>query len=255
MRCRCTYRLVAACQKGEQMMKRITFYTLVLLLAGLVVIVQLDRQSLDDWQIGLAVPEPFRAVSQQRLIEVGLASGESATGTVKKARQLIRRRPLPARHLVLYAQAAQREGDPDATISALEIAAMRGWREPIPQIAAAQAGLISGNFESAAQRLAAMNAIGGLGDETNGILIAMLAQEQGREAIAAQLAVGGRWTRYFVRQLATTATLEQFADTIGRAWDKGAKLDCDQLLAAAEGNLGNGQDELVARFWPGNCPT
>ena len=234
------------------MIKRIAFYAALLLLSGLVVSVQLDRQALDDPRIGLAVPEPLRAVAQQRLLEAELAVGGSAD-TVTMARQLVRMRPLPAHHLTLYAQAAQMRGDVEATLRALEGAASRGWREPIPQLAVAQASVISGDFESAAQRVAALTATGALNEDTKRTLVAILPQADGREAIAEQLAAGGHWTRYFVRQLASLATLEQFADTIGRARDKGAALDCDQLLAVAERSSDEGREDLVARFWPGNC--
>ncbi|GAA0267031.1 hypothetical protein GCM10009127_03320 [Alteraurantiacibacter aestuarii] len=235
------------------MIGRIAFYGLLLALAGLVVSVQLDRQALDDPQLGLVVPEPLRAVAQERLLEAQLVAGGTAQ-SAGMARELLRRRPLPARHLVLLAQAAQVSGDTDLAIRALEGAALRGWREPFPQLAVAQAGVISGNYPSAAQRIAALTAMGGYPEETNRLLGIMLDSAEGREALASQMALGGRWTKYFAGQLAQAGTLEQFADTIERARAKGALLDCGQLQAVAERGLADGEEDLVARFWPGACP-
>lgn len=228
-------------------------YLLLLAALGLCVVgVQLDRQAYDDLQAAALVPGPFRGVSEQRVLEAS-ARQEQPPAMVDEARNLVRRRPLPARHLLLFAQAAERAGEREQAIAAIEIAAVRGWREPGPQLAVAQAGLLSGNYDAAAQRLAALAATGAAYDETSILLAAMLAEEGGRAALADLLTGEGTWKRNFVQRLASVAQAEQLADTIDMAWERGATLDCAQLRMAAQRFMASERPDLAERIWQGDC--
>lgn len=233
-------------------MGRASYFLVLAVLAIVVAGVQLDRQAYDDPQAATLVPGPFRGVAQQRLLEAAAAQ-DPASAMLPQARDLVRMRPLPARHLILFAQAAEREGERELALAALEVAATRGWREPGPQLAVAQAGMLSGNYPASAQRLAALVATGAAAEEADLLLAAMLAEEGGREALADLLRGEGSWKRYFVQRLAATGSYEELAETIAMAWDRGAVLDCAQIRPVAERFLRDGRAELANRIWQGDC--
>lgn len=234
------------------MIVRALYFLVLAGLAPLVIAVQLDRQAYSDPVAVALTPEPFRGVAQQRLVEASLTSvdGEVLQPAV---RELVRRRPLPARHTLLYAQVAERAGDTDAAIAALEVAAVRGWREPLAQLAVAQAGLLSGDYAVAAQRAAALSATGGASDQLASILAALVAEEDGRQALADLLTGEGAWKRQFIPKLYSAGTPEHFAEIISMAWDRGAMLDCTQLERVAARLLNDGRQDLATRIWQGDC--
>lgn len=233
-------------------MARAFYFVFLAAFAIAVIGVQLDRQAYGDLQAANLVPGPFRGVSQQRLLEVS-ARQEPPPAMLRPARDLVRKRPLPARHLLLFARAAEQEGDRGRAIAAIELAAARGWREPGPQLAVVQAAMLAGNHPAAAQRLAALVATGAATDETDLLIAAMLAEEGGREALADLLTGEGNWKRYFVQRLAAAGSDEEIAETIAMAWDRGAVLDCVQVRPLAERYLGEGRDDLASSIWRGDC--
>lgn len=230
------------------------FYFLILAaLAAGVIGVQLDRQAYGDPAVLPVVPAPMRAVAQQRMVEIAVTSAEAGQDITGEARDLVRKRPLPAHHLVLFAQAAELAGEREEAILALELSAVRGWREPVPQLAVAQASLLSGNYAAAAQRLAALSVTGAAPDQTNALLAAMIADEGGRDALADLLTREGTWKGWIVQRIRPLGTDEQFADIIAMAWDRGADLNCTQIRPTARSLLRAGQPDQAARIWQGPC--
>lgn len=234
-------------------MARRLYLLLLALLALGVIGVQLDRQAYRDGQVLHAVPVPFRAVALQRQLEADLGSRQDAPGLLSEARELVRKRPLPARHLLLYAQSAELGGEREQALAALEIAAVRGWREPVPQLAVVQAGLVSGDYAAVAQRLAALVATGAAAEQTNALLGEMMAEAEGREALADLLAGEGTWKRHFVTALRAGGDSDDLAATIALAWARGATLSCDQLRPAALTYLRAGRPDLADSIWQGDC--
>ncbi|WAT17019.1 hypothetical protein OZN62_08695 [Aurantiacibacter sp. MUD11] len=234
------------------MMGRAVYFFALAVIAMAAIGIQMDRQAYSDPSVVDLVPSPFRGVAQQRSLEAAVARGDS-NNILTEARNLVRMRPLPARHPLLYAQAAELDGNNDAAIGALEVAAARGWREPVPQIAVARAGLLSGDYASAAERVAALSATGSANDQANDILTAMMDEAGGRQAIAALLTRDGTWKRYFVQRLRSVGMDEEFAETIEMAWDFDATLDCAQLRPAALNFLRRDQSDLANKVWRGDC--
>ncbi len=233
-------------------MWRAIYFLVLAALAAVVTGVQLDRQAYGDPQAASLVPGPFRGVAQQRLLEASAAQ-DQAPAMLSQARDLVGKRPLPARHLLLFAQAAEREGERDLAIAAIEVAAARGWREPGPQLAVAQAGLLSGNYPASAQRLAALVATGAATEETDLLLAAIMAEQGGREALADLLTGEGAWKRYFIQRLAAVGGDGDLAETIAMARDRGAVLDCAQVRSVAERFLAEGRQDLADITWRGDC--
>lgn len=234
------------------MIGRIFYFFLLAVLALGVVLIQLDRQAYNDPGVIAAVPEPVSGVARQRQLEM-LTEQDTFGELLPQTRDLVRKRPLPARHLVLFARSAELAGERDAALAALEVAAVRGWREPGAQLVVAQAGILSGNYEAAAQRLAALSATGAAPDQTNILLAAMLAEPDGRSALADLLTEEGAWKFWFVQRLRTVAQEEQFVDTIAMAWEGGAALDCDQLRPAAQALVNADRQAEAQRIWRGDC--
>ncbi len=77
------------------MKTRLVLYPVLALLAALVIGSQLDRQAQLDPRFLVAVPEPFRAVSQRMRVEIMLAGG-AETADAEEARKLVQRQPVPA---------------------------------------------------------------------------------------------------------------------------------------------------------------
>lgn len=234
------------------MIARLCLYAVLAVLAAVASFAQLDRQAYVMPAFAPHVPQPFRAASQQRLVEGALATGNT-TVALDGARDLIRKRPMPAHHLVLFAGAAQLDGQDDKVIAPLEVAATRGWREPVVQLAAARAGILSGEFGSAAQRIAALIAITTPREQVDPLLAALLASEAGRAAIAEMLATEGHWKRHFIPRLQLVATPAQFVDTLVKAQQLGAVLDCAQLQAARDILVRDGHADLAARIRRDGC--
>ena len=229
---------------------RIAWLALMALVAVVTVFAQLDRSARFDPALAALVPAPFAGFSAQRTTEAALVAGD-ADMALENAQALVRRRPMPAEHLTLLAQAYAASGNEVASLQALEAAARRGWREPFAQNAMAAAALASGEQEIAAQRLAALWAIGLERDRLANLTRTMLAEPEGRAAFAAQLAQEGRWQANFVTGAASIAPPPHVADTIVRAREMGASLDCRALAGLADGLTGSGEAALAARVRAG----
>lgn len=200
----------------------------------------------------LIVLPPFRGAAQQRLVEMAIATNNPDAAMVG-ARDLIRKRPMPAQHLVLLAGAAQLAGQDDRVIAPLEVAAVRGWREPVVQLAVARAGILSGDFGSAAQRVAALIATNAPREQTDALLAELLSQAQGRAALVDMLATEGHWKRRFIPRLQQAGTPGQLVDTLDRARERGAMLDCAQLQTARDVLTRDGDADLAARIRQDGC--
>ncbi|MXO70362.1 hypothetical protein [Alteraurantiacibacter buctensis] len=202
------------------MIKRGLYFAFMALLGLIVLGSQLDRQAQLDPRYLAAVPAPFRSTAQRILVEAMLAGGEE-TASMEEARKLVRWRPMPAHHLVLFALSAQMDGGEDLALPMLEESARRGWREPITQIAVARAALLSRDYPSAAQRVAALIATGSAPDVTDGLLAELIATPAGRGALAAMVSQPGYWQGSLMRRVASAgrpadaASMQALIDSAG----------------------------------------
>lgn len=230
------------------------FYLALLACAALVIGVQLDRQTYEDAALARLVPQPFRAVARQRLVEASVSAADPAgTAMLANARRLVRLRPLPARHLLLYAQAAQASGAGNEVVPALELAALRGWREPVPQLVSAQASLLTGDYPAAAQRIAALLATGAAPHETDQLLSRSVQDAGGREAMVQMLATRGYWSNALPRRLAAAAGAQDFAELVTQARARGLLFECTLLRETASRHARNGAGAQAERIMAGDC--
>ena len=210
------------------MIGRVIFYAVMVMLAIVVAASQLDRQAQLDPRYLAAVPTPFRATSQRIAVELLLAGGEE-TASLDEARKLVRWRPMPAHHLVLFAMSAQMDGGEELALPMLEESARRGWREPITQIAVARAALLSQDYPSAAQRVAALVATGSAPDATNALLGELIASPAGREALVGMMEQPGYWQHGLMRRVLAAGRPADGLAMLARAAEAGHEPDCRQL--------------------------
>lgn len=217
----------------------------------LVVVVQTDRQAYRHPAAIAAVPAPARVIAGQRLAELAVANGGRGSD-LAATRQLVRWRPIPAHNLLLYAQMAQLTGQGDQVIPALEVAASRGWREPQLQLLVGRAALLEGNTTAAAQRLAALLAIGAQAPATSEFAAELIDTAAGREALIAILATPGRHVRPILRFVASAESLPLATD-LRAAARSGGLLPCETVSALAAGYRLRGRQDLAANLPVARC--
>lgn len=235
------------------MIGRIVWALALAALAVIACFAQLDRAARSQSQLAAAVPAMFRGFAAERLTQMSLAARDGPAAN-SEARLLIAARPLPAEHLRLLSQAAALEEDTPRSLAALEAASMRGWRDPVAQLAAAQAALLQRQPEAAAQRIAALFATGAFLDETPALAAQLLAEPAGQAAFARQLANPARWPGNAIAPLAGAVPPAQLAQTLALASEFGADLPCDRLAAIAQRYRNERHEQAAALFWPGDCP-
>ena len=229
---------------------RILWIAMLLCVGVMTIFAQLDRSARFDSSLVPFVPAPFAAFAAQRETEMALLQGDPDRA-LSAARRLVDKRPIPAENLTLLAQAQALAGEDTAALQSLEAAAGRGWREPFAQNAMAAAALASGEREIAAQRIAALWAVGIDRPRLATLTRTMLSDQEGRIAFARQLAAEGRWQSNFITGAASMAPGMHVADTVVRAREEGASLDCRALATLADGLAGSGEAELAARVQAG----
>lgn len=210
------------------MIIRIAWYVLLAVIAVVSFGVQLDRQSMVQRELAAHVPEAFRGVAQQRLADRALRSGQHEEA-LELARELVRERPMPAENLMLLGQTQIAAGQPVQGIATVEAATARGWRVVPAQLAVAEAAMEVENYPAAADRLAAVIAIGS--EDANGKLLfqRLLASPAGRDAMAARLAGNGSWQRRFARFALETTPAADIWQTMLAAEELGAPMHCEDL--------------------------
>jgi hypothetical protein len=151
-------------------------------------------------------------------------------------------------------QAAALEDDAPRSLAALAAASTRGWRDPVAQLAAAQAALLQQQPEAAAQRIAALFATGSLSEQVPALAAELLTTPAGQAAFAKQLATPSRWPVNALTPLAAAVPPADLVRTLALARDAGAQLPCDQLALIARRYESEGQGSAASLFWPGDCP-
>lgn len=216
------------------MIGRVILWSVLAALAALVAIVQTDRQAFNDPSAIAFVPPPARIVARQRLIELSSVTGKADQAMLDSSRQLVRWRPLPARNLVLFGQTAQLAGESTAFLPPLELAASRGWREPVLQVLAGQAALAEGDMDAATNRVAALIAMGTAPDQQRLLLMALMRAPDGRQSLASLLGRPGHYSVRIWRQLAAAGQPDQVIDVARRAQALGVAMDCAGINEVAE---------------------
>lgn len=189
----------------------------VLLLCVTVVAVptQLDRQTRRDSGLSELVPGPARSFAQRQIATDALAGGDKALG-LAEVRLLIQRRPMPAEHLRLLAEAQLAAGDPDTAYSTIQLAARRGWRDCATQEAMLLIALDAGDDAEAARRLAALWVLDPQAERLPALAERVLESEEARETLAEIAADAPRWRTRFLASAGRVIAPDAFADVTAR---------------------------------------
>ena len=201
---------------------------LLVLGAALAIGAELDRASYLRPELSIMVPQPFRSFAQPTTAVIALGTGDSSE-SLKEARRLVQRRPIPAEHLFTLAMAELRNGNPRGFADSFRAASTRGWRYAPLQLAAAQAALSAGDVKAAANRVAAQWAESPENPSVGQHTKQVLESPGGPEAFAVPLAQTHVWSDSFLARLPGLTTPAIAARTIIAAQGAGAKFDCRSL--------------------------
>lgn len=213
------------------MMLRTLWVVVVLIVAGVTLAAQLDRQARVVPTIATSVPEPFRAFAQARIATAAIR-GDDPQVAVTEARRLIERRPVPAEHLRLLAQAQIEAGDAEAGAYTIQIAAQRGWRDPLAQEAVMRFALAAGDEPEAARRYTALFLKNGTEDallREIGTTLFETPDGPGAETLLEIVSGSDRWHDFFLRRGPRVLPAPTFAQIVIKAGERGSEFDCDVL--------------------------
>ncbi|OGS50289.1 MAG: hypothetical protein A3J40_04370 [Erythrobacter sp. RIFCSPHIGHO2_12_FULL_63_10] len=189
-----------------------------ILLLGVAVIAaaaQLDRQARRDPQLSPLVPGPARSFAQRHLAAEALAGNDKALA-LAEAQLLVQRRPVPAEHLRLLAQAQIAAGETEAAYRTIQQAARRGWRDRATQEAVLLIALEAGDDAEAARRLAALWVLDPGAERLPALAERVLESEEARETLAMIAADAPRWRARFLATGGRMIAPGTFADITAR---------------------------------------
>jgi len=178
----------------------LAWYAVLCVVAVTTIFAQLDRRARFDPASAALVPAPLRGFAQRQLAVQAIAGGDGERG-LELARGLLRKRPLPAEHLTVFAQASTIGDEPEQAVRAIVVAAGRGWRDPVAQEVTAEVALADGDYAVAADRIAALWASGEENERRDDLSGRLLASDAGMRAMAWRYAQEGRWQGAFRRAL------------------------------------------------------
>lgn len=144
----------------------------------------------------------------------------------------MQRRPMPAEHLTLLAAAQAKAGEAEAAGATIQLAATRGWREPVAQQTVLRLALSGGDKAEAARRYAALFRNPATADSLLVELAPAVLGEPagaGQQSFAAILAGAPRWSEQFLQRAAAVMPPATFGEVLGLALDQGALFACAPL--------------------------
>lgn len=218
------------------MIGRIIWITALLGIGALTTVLQLDRQSELSPDMAPRVPAPLRNYAQVVIAANALEHSDKAAA-LAAAETLVRRRPMPAEHLTLLAAAQAQSGKADQANYTIQLAATRGWREPLAQQTMLRLAVAAGDKAEAGRRYAALFRSNATPDALLIELAPAVLGEPGgtgQQTFAQVLAGAPRWYEMFLQRGNAVMPPATFADVLGLALEKGALFDCAQLKATAQ---------------------
>ena len=235
----------------------------ILWLAGIAAVafvtaaVQLDRQARVTPGLSASVPEPFRAFAQANIVSDAMRGADNARA-LEEAQRLVARRPIPAEHLRVLAAAQFKAGNLEAGSRTIQIAAKRGWRDPLSQEAVLRLAIAAGDQPEAARRFAALF----LSNETDDTLLRELAPPVFSEAegparnTLTEIVVGGeRWFGFFLNRGPRVLPPDAFIEVVLESRKRGADFNCKGIGRARsilEKRDAAAAEQLAAEF-AGQC--
>lgn len=218
------------------MMGRIAWFAGLLVLAAVTIGLQLDRQSALNPALAGMVPAPLRAFAQTH-VAVSASEGEDAAAALSEARRLIRRRPVPAEHLALLAVAQARADMTEQAGVTIQMAARRGWREPVSQQAMLRLALAAGDEAEAARRYVALLLLSDTPDELLqelGSQLFVTPEGAARQTMTEIVSGAERRHAMFLRRGVKVMPPDAFAEIVVTSAAQGASFPCMPLEQAAK---------------------
>ncbi|MBU7580938.1 MAG: hypothetical protein KAF27_10790 [Porphyrobacter sp.] len=198
---------------------------------------QLDRAADSSPALAPLVPEAFRSYAQAQIAATAVQAGDTPVA-LAAAEELVRSRPLPAENLTLLAAAQAKAGQTEKAGFSIQIAAQRGWRDPVAQETVLRLALEAGDKAEAARRYGALFRR----EETPDALLTELGLKvlgepggEGRKTLAGIIAGADRWHELFLQRGARVMPADAFAEVVAMAAERGARFDCGTLRMVAEG--------------------
>jgi hypothetical protein len=234
------------------MIGRIAWFAALIAVALVTTALQIDKQAEATPALARIVPEPLRNYAQIRVTAAALESGDPQTA-LAEAERLVRRRPLPAENLTLLAVGQAKAGQDAKAAETIQVAARRGWREPLAQAAMLRLALANADRPEAARRYAALF----LRDATPDALLLELGPAvldgpeteaaAARDTIIAVVVGGDRWHAAFLHRGARVMPPAAFAAIAQGSIARGVRFDC-AMLKTSLGPLARRDAEAAARL-------
>lgn len=219
------------------MIVRIVWFVSLAAIALLTAGLQFDQRAAESADLAALVPEALRNASQTPIAEAALESKDSARA-LAEAQRLVQRNPVPAPGLIVLAAAQAEAGQPEQAAKTIQVAARRGWREPLAQAAMLSLALEAGDQPEAARRYAALFRR----EATPDALLVELGPKvlgepggAGRATFAEVIAGAERWHPMFLQRGLRVLPADAFAEIVALADEQGARFDCPALASTAEG--------------------
>jgi hypothetical protein len=240
------------------MIGKVAWPALLLAIAAVTTFLQIDRQADISPSLAPVVPQPLRNYAQP-VVAAAAADGTDSALALEEARRLVQRRPVPAEHLTLLAVAQTKAGQPEQAGLTIQIAAQRGWREPVSQEAVLRLALDAGDKPEAARRFAALflrratpdalleEVAPAVLDETGG---------PGQSTLVDIISGTDRWHSTFLRRGVTVIPAAAFVDIATASMKRGVRFDCAAMALALKGTMQRDQtaaDRLLSAA-RGSCP-
>lgn len=220
-----------------RMIARILWFAALVVVALVTAVLQVDKQTETSPALAPLVPAPMRNYAQTRITAAALES-DDPKAALAEAERLVRRRPLPAEYLTLLAVGQAKAGQDKKAAETIQVAARRGWREPLAQVAMLRLALANADRPEAARRYAALF----LRDATPDALLlelgpAVFAEPGAASAhvtIVAVVVGGERWHATFLRRGARVMPPAAFAAIAQASIARGVRFDCKVLKISVD---------------------
>lgn len=213
------------------MIGRIIWALALLGVAAFTAALQLDRQSALAPELAPLVPAPVRNYAQAKLAAEAL-KGDDPQAALAATEELVHRRPMPAEHLTLLAVAQAKTGEAEAAAFTIQMAARRGWRDPVAQEAVLRLALQAGDKAEAARRYAALFRRQATPDKLLVTLAPQVLGEPngaGQQTFAQIVAGAPAWYEMFLQRGAQVMPPATFGEVLGLALERGGLFECEPL--------------------------
>lgn len=231
------------------MIGRILWIACLAALGIVITVLQIDRQADMTPALAAIVPEPMRGYAQPRIALEAIEDDDPAAA-LAAAEALVRRRPMPAEHLTLLASAQVKAGKVEAAAFTIQMAAQRGWREPVAQETVLRLALAAGDKPEVARRYGALLRRTATPDElliTLGPEVFGTTGDPARETLAMVIAGAPRWHGQYLQRGLQVLPTDAFGEITALALERGARFECAALAPVIE-NLRQRDPAAAARL-------